>query len=271
MAGRPAASASTTAPAGDANAQVSGAAQASGEEKVSGEAKVRGVRLRPRDAATLVLVDRSAGEPRGLMGRRHATQVFLPNKFVFPGGRVDRGDRTMTSVDELPDDVVRLLLADMKGIASPARARALALAAVRETFEEAGLIIGCPTADVPPATTRGSRHASWQRFRQAGYAPSLSHLGLLARAITPPSRPRRYDTRFFLAEASAICADVRHADDELSELGWFTLTEMRALDLPNITRAIVEDLAVRLARPEVRLPVPYYSFRNGSFQRDLIE
>lgn len=238
------------------------------EGAVSGEAKVRGVRLRPRDAATLVLVDHGGSEPHVLMGRRRATQVFLPNKFVFPGGRVDRGDRTMSSADELPDDVMRLLLADMKGTASPARARALALAAVRETFEEAGLVLGCPVGEASPA--RGSRHATWRSFQQAGFAPVLSHLSLLARAITPPSRPRRYDTRFFMADARSVCADVRQADDELSEIGWFTLSEMRALDLPNITRAIVEDLAVRLARPAANLPVPYYSFRNGSFQRDLI-
>lgn len=236
---------------------------------VSGEAKLAGVRLRPRDAATLVLIDRSGREPRVLMGRRRSTQVFLPDKFVFPGGRVDRGDHTMASADELPDAVVRRLLHDMKGKPSAARARALALAAVRETFEEVGLVVGCPLA-VPSG--RCSRHASWQRFQQSGFAPTLAHLTLLARAITPPSRPRRYDTRFFMADAATVAFDVRQGDDELGEIGWFTLPEMRALDLPNITRAIVEDLAMRLARPQdADSAVPYYSFRNGSFHRTLIE
>lgn len=238
---------------------------------VSGEAKVRGVRLRPRDAATLVLVDRSGGEPRVLMGRRRASQVFLPNKFVFPGGRVDRGDRIMASADELSADVVRRLLHDMKGGASPARARAIALAAVRETFEETGIAIGCTApASLAGHGPRGSHSTSWQQFRQAGIAPTLAHLSLLARAITPPSRPRRYDTRFFLADAGSIGDHAAVPDDELGEIGWFTLAEIRALDLPNITRAIVEDLAQRLAKPDAPAPVPYYSFRNGSFRRDLI-
>lgn len=246
---------------------MAGHAAGSGSVPVSGEARVSGVRLRPRDAATLVLIDRSGGEPRVLMGRRRSTQVFLPNKFVFPGGRVDRADRTVASADELPDAVVRRLLHDMKGKPSEARARALALAAVRETFEEVGLVVGSP---LTAAAGRSSRHATWQRFQRSGFAPALAHLTLLARAITPPSRPRRYDTRFFMADARAVASDIRQGDDELGEIGWFTLPEMRALDLPNITRAVVEDLAARLARPDVDAPVPYYRYRNGSFQRLLI-
>lgn len=236
---------------------------------VSGEAKVAGVRLRPRDAATLVLVDRKGAEPRVLMGRRRASQIFLPNKFVFPGGRVDRADRTALSHDELPAAVVRRLLHDMKGRPSEARARALALAAIRETFEEVGLVIGCR----PAAHSAGSppRHPTWRRFAETGFVPALSQLTLLARAITPPSRPRRYDTRFFLADAGCITSDLRFGDDELGDIGWFTLDEMRALDLPNITRAVLEDLARRLADPDKDQPLPYYSFRNGSFRRDLID
>lgn len=223
-------------------------------------------RLRPRDAATLVLVDRSGPAPRVLMGRRRATQVFLPNKFVFPGGRVDRADRLMTPADDLPEAEARLVLAGMKGKPSPARVRALALAAIRETFEETGLVIGGAAPDgTKPAP------AAWRPFLDTGHAPRLGCLAYLARAITPPARPRRYDTRFFLADAASISASAAPADDELGEIGWFTLAEMRALDLPNITRAIVEDLAAILDRPPTaNRPVPFYCFRNGAFRRDLI-
>ena len=121
-----------------------GGAEATAPEHASapGEApgKPSGRALKPKDAATLILVDRNDAEPRILMGRRQSTQVFLPNKFVFPGGRVDRGDRTMPALSELPAADQNLLLRDMKGSPSLARIRALALAAVRETFEEAGLI-----------------------------------------------------------------------------------------------------------------------------------
>lgn len=236
--------------------------------------KARQRALRPKDAATLVLVDRSQHEPRILMGRRQPTQVFLPDKYVFPGGRVDRGDRTMPSLTELAAADQDLLLREMKGTPSIARTRALALAAIRETFEEAGLILGARppagTSKAPGKAARPPAHESWQRFLATGYMPSLSGLTFLARAITPPARPRRYDTRFFLADASALAQTSANRDDELRDLGWFTLDEIRNLDLPNITRAIVEDLAERLAAPDRNIPVPYYRFEHGSFRRDLI-
>ncbi|MGI9479442.1 MAG: hypothetical protein ACR2PI_22260, partial [Hyphomicrobiaceae bacterium] len=94
---------------------------------------------RPRDAATLVLVDTSTDEPRLLMGKRRATQVFMPNKVVFPGGRVDEDDRIVESADELSDNELAKILLQMKGHPSTARARSMALAAVRETFEETGV------------------------------------------------------------------------------------------------------------------------------------
>ena len=237
-----------------------------------GEAPVRNARtLRPKDAATLILVDRTGPAPRILMGRRRASQIFLPNKFVFPGGRVDRCDRTMPALGDLPEIDRARLLHDMKGEPSDARARALGLTAIRETFEEAGLVVGTP----PPkshgrAAARQPAHATWRQFVATGHLPRLSGLTFLARAITPPARPRRYDTRFFLADATLIASRGGRPDEELCEIGWFTLDEIRALDLPNITRAVVEDLAQRLADPDPQAPVPYYRYQRGTFRRDLI-
>ena len=100
--------------------------------------------LRPRDAATLIIVDSSSGEPRVLLGRRRLDMVFMPGRYVFPGGRVDPADKQIDVEEDLrPRDLEKLMVA-MKGTPSQARARALALAAVRETFEEAGLLIGTP-------------------------------------------------------------------------------------------------------------------------------
>ena len=48
--------------------------------------------FRPRDAATLILIDRTATKPKVLVGRRHDNVVFMPGKYVFPGGRVDKAD-----------------------------------------------------------------------------------------------------------------------------------------------------------------------------------
>lgn len=225
--------------------------------------------LRPRDAATLVIVDRVMGVPRVLMGQRHLDQVFMPGKYVFPGGRVDDGDRTVESADALdPVEQAKLLL-DMKGNPSQARTRALAMAAIRETFEEAGLVIGAP-AEPPP---KPLDIPGWQEFFACGYRPKIGSLTLFARAITPPGRPRRYDTRFFCISADEISHEADNSDGELSGLHWLTIEEARSLDLPSITRVILEDLTDFLENGGTRpghVPVPYYYHKNGTFRRELL-
>ena len=104
-------------------------------------------RLRPKDAATLVLVKREKAGPRVLMGQRHGNMAFMANKYVFPGGRVDPGDQRILLGGDLRPHVVERLT---KG-ANVQRARGFALAAIRETFEEAGILIG-ERADKLPRT-----------------------------------------------------------------------------------------------------------------------
>lgn len=229
--------------------------------------------LKPRDAATLIVVDRS-GPPRILMGRRRPSQVFLPDKFVFPGGRADKVDRTIPTADELPERCQAKLLIDMKGGAATAqRARGLALAAVRETYEEAGLLIGQRgTAGNTGASVCGDP-GTWGRFFAEAVVPALTPLRFLARAITPPGRTRRYDTRFFLVDAGHIAKKVPPPDDELRDLGWFTIEELRSLDVPNITRAVVEDVNEYLAAEAAGQgdwAVPFYYFKGGVFERVLL-
>lgn len=225
--------------------------------------------VRPRDAATLVLVDASSGgEPRLLMGKRRATQVFMPNKVVFPGGRVDDDDRDVVSADELAEHEAAKLLLEMKGHPSPVRARSMALAAIRETFEETGVIIGQRATSPKPPIASG-----WQAFFGSGYLPSLANLSLFARAITPPGRPRRYDTRFFCASIDAVAAQTGDIDDELSEINWYSISETAELDLPPITRVIIQDLSDRLASGPLgplQAPIPFYHQRHGNFRRDLL-
>lgn len=234
----------------------------------SAPAAARAVALRPRDAATLILVDRTQALPRVLLGRRRPDMKFMPGKYVFPGGRVDKADRTVASATELSEREASKLMFDMKGGANLAKARALALAAVRETYEEAGIIIGAPLDGHGPPVD-----ASWSRFFAQGFVPSLAPLIFFARAITPPGRPRRFDTRFFCVEATAITFRGTPPDDELSDLVWMAIEEARSLDLPPITRVILEDLGDRLkAGPlgESDAPVPYYFHKSGTFRRQLI-
>lgn len=224
--------------------------------------------LRPRDAATLIVVDTSTGEPRVLLGRRRPDLVFMPGRYVFPGGRVDPGDRRIDVQHDLRTGNVERLMAGMKGVPSPTRARALALAAVREMFEEAGLLVGTPLAPGVRCSVQ-----AWQEFFACGYRPALAQLTFFARAITPPGRPRRFDTRFFCAPAEAVVHKVAIADGELSDVEWHSIPQARTLELPNITRVVLEDLGERLAASALgdsTMPVPFYHRRDGAFHRDLI-
>ncbi|MFD2183157.1 NUDIX hydrolase [Rhodoplanes azumiensis] len=231
--------------------------------------------LKPRDAATLIVIDRSGTTPSVLMGRRHAGLKFMPGKFVFPGGRVEPADRGVPAASELdPRMAERLMLATQRP--SLVKARAFAIAAVRETFEETGLMLGQAGAPWPAAWSATTRTASgdaalWDRFAQAGVLPDLSGLQLVARAITPPRRPRRFDARFFAVDATAIAGRVDGMvgpDSELVELVWMPLDDAERLDLPPITKTVLAELDHRIANGFTRdLPVPFYRFVRGRFVR----
>ncbi len=199
---------------------------------------------RPKDAATLILT-RGGSKPEVLMGRRAPGHVFMASKWVFPGGRIDRSDFTAASAGDLSSDAARRLTAE-----TPARrARARALTAVRETFEETGLILGRPA---PPAAVAGP----WREYRQAGALPDLSVLSYIARAITPPGRTRRFDARFFMAPAEALLTpEPTSGSGELDEIAWLPLDEARTLDLPAITRVVLGELAERIEHPDRPLPL----------------
>src|ERR1700759_5525147 len=154
--------------------------------------------FRPKDAATLILIDRSAATPKVLVGKRHDKVVFMPGKFVFPGGRVDKADNRIPVAAQIPQELETNLLKGSPKI-SASRAKALAVAAIREACEETGLCLGRKSSGAAPKL-----EGAWKPFTEAGLLPDPSGLFLIARAITPPGRVRRFDTRFFTADASAI-------------------------------------------------------------------
>ncbi len=212
--------------------------------------RLPGPRQRPRDAATLILV-RTSERPQVLMGRRAAGHVFMASKWVFPGGRIDRADFTAASATDPHPDTAAALHREL----TPRRARALLLTAVRETFEETGLILG---ASAPPASVAGP----WREFRAAGALPDLAALSYVARAITPPGRSRRFDARFFLTDADALLAPEPTAGSgELDEIAWLPLADARALDLPSITRFVLAEVADRLDHPD--RPIPFVRMIRG--------
>jgi 8-oxo-dGTP pyrophosphatase MutT (NUDIX family) len=221
--------------------------------------------LRPRDAATLILLDREDGETRVLLGRRHARHAFMPGKFVFPGGRTDPDDARVPVGDGLhPSDAAKLTA----GRTTPARARAIALSAIRETYEEAGLLIGHKAEF---ETTK----AGWRGFAEHGVAPSLSGLRYVARAITPPGRVRRFDTRFLAAWRHDVALELAQGGpaEELEELAWMPIEEAIETDVPAITRTILGELRERLAADPLLAPgapVPFYRMVRGRFVRHVL-
>ena len=193
---------------------------------------------RPRDAATLILV---RGGREVMMGQRSKGHVFMPDKWVFPGGRVDPGDARAKAATELNPETEALL---RKGTLSRRPPRAFALAAVRETLEEVGLTLGGPDG------------------------PELDKLSFVARAITPPYRPRRFDARFFLADAEQVLADDRPAaGEELLHIRWFSLEEAKALDLPSITRFVLKEVEARLAGEAIQPPFLRWSRGSHTMER----
>lgn len=221
-------------------------------------------RLRPRDAATLILLDRRGGAISVLMGRRHSKHVFMAGRFVFPGGRTDPADARIPVAAPLhPAEAAKLRIAGM----SESRARAIAMSAIRETYEEAGLLIGYKTPFV-------TRSPAWQAFSDSGVQPALDSLRYFGRAITPPGNIRRYDTRFFAVWREAVSAELPAPTDELEEQVWVPLSKARELNIPDITQTLIGDLERRLADdPELKpgaCPVPCYCVRHRRFVRETV-
>ncbi|CDX29316.1 NUDIX hydrolase [Mesorhizobium sp. SOD10] len=223
--------------------------------------------LRPRDAATLILLDRREKDVLVLMGRRHAGHAFMPGKFVFPGGRTDPADSRIPVAAPLRGEEEKKLVAG-PGRASAARARAIALSALRETYEEAGLLIGRKGAF-------STAKRDWQGFADHGVVPSLDVLRFVARAITPPNRVRRFDTRFFSAWRHDVAVELPGGGptNELEELVWLPLADARKADIPDITGMILEELEGRLADDPLLRPggaVPFFRLVRNRFVREVL-
>lgn len=233
--------------------------------RLTGEARDRAwPNLRPVPAATLILVDPAGPVPRVLMGRRNPALKFMPNRFVFPGGALDAADRGIACALPLADNTRARLVARVPRAARDLPER-LALAAIRETYEETGLLLGAR------GPWGGAAPAAWQAFARQGIVPDLGRLDFVARAITPPRRPRRFDTRFFLAPRAAVAGEEPGfvgPDKELVELAWLRIDEAHTLPMPAITAVILQEAAHHLAGG--REGVPDYREIRGKFARSIL-
>jgi 8-oxo-dGTP pyrophosphatase MutT (NUDIX family) len=206
-----------------------------------------------RDAATVVLIRRDGDEPRVLMGQRGAGAAFMPNKFVFPGGAIDPADAGVPLASPL-EPPLRARLSALPVTPAPPPPEAMIAAAIRELWEEAGLMLASPGDWPAPAP------ADWQIFADRGQRPDPAPLSYIFRAVTPPGRTRRFDARFFLADAARLQGDpddFSAACDELSHLHWIGLTAARGLDLPFITEVVLAEAAA-LLQGETATGVPFF-------------
>lgn len=215
---------------------------------------------RPRDAGSILLIDTRQGQFRVLVGRRSSKHVFMPGLHVFPGGRCDRRDTSLPYCLDLHPAVLDRLTAGPGPRTGEARMRAVALATLRELNEETGLSLGAPRTKAPGSLS---------------FLPDLSQLRYIARAITPPGHPRRFDTRFFTAFADETMIDLTalRQSEELDDLRWIDVNDKPPVKLPEITGIVLGELRDRLAE-DPSLPfgrrVPFYYMRHGRFVRDLI-
>lgn len=204
--------------------------------------------IRPAEAAGLVLIRqaRSAdGSAEVLLGRRSQRSRFMPGVYVFPGGRLSALDRRASGfAEDLPPPP--------PGLDARTRTRlaVFARAALRETFEETGLLLGlpAPTDATAPADAGTARALGfWAAFAQAGLAPAFGALGLVARAITPTNSPLRFHTRFFLADGANAHGPLG-GDGELEDIRWVPVPAAPALPIPEVTLRVLEEALARRAQ-----------------------
>lgn len=238
--------------------------------KLREQARAKGAKpVRPRNAATLILIDGEPGNFRILMGQRNKSLAFMPGALVFPGGAVDRADGGVEAVDELDPKTGERIYNHMKAPGTKRAARALALASARELAEETGLLLGEKSTHLPS-------HKDWHFFKDQNMAPAISTIRLLARATTPPGAPRRFDTWFLTAPASAIGYTPKGGftpSGELEQLRWISPYEAIEANTQEITRVILVELINRLKTdPDLapETPAPQYYFARNSFHRDIM-
>lgn len=204
----------------------------------------------PRPAASLLLVREADGgsDLQVLMGRRPDTARFMPGVYVFPGGALDREDAGraggLLPADAAPAHLLRTAAADEAG--------GLIWTALRETWEETGLLIGAPAeaGAAPTAAPEAPACLAGDAYRAAALQPAACALHYVARAITPPISPIRFDTRFFLVDAAAAHG-APAATGELPEVLWMPVADALASPkVRGVSKFVLRHVLDLLAEPQ---------------------
>lgn len=198
----------------------------------------------PAPSATVVLLRDGAGDLEVFLLQRHAQSAVLGGAYVFPGGKADAEDADWVERLDVPPPRLHALLGEPE--LDPLPAASLFVTAIREVFEETGVLF----ADLPPAQAR----AAWAQLRAGARFEDLraaSPFRLAASALQPWSRwvtpvvasvgRKRFDTRFFVARVPPGQEPV-HDDHELTASAWLT---------PRAALRRYWDNAIELAPPQI--------------------
>jgi 8-oxo-dGTP pyrophosphatase MutT (NUDIX family) len=189
--------------------------------------------VRPRDSASLILLRGHGRDLELLAGRRPGHVRFMPGVWVFPGGAIDPEDkkpwRVETGSEHLPPRLVRC-----------------ARAALRETWEEVGVLVGRPASPDHPAPPASHRLTPIEAaYAERGILAAIDVLTYIGRAITPTPVFRRFNTRFFVADCSAVFGDPV-STDELEDVGWHPIGRRPLSPFRDVTQFMLERaIAVR--------------------------
>jgi len=211
-----------------------------------------------KDAASVILIRDRKTKPSVLMGQRGKNASFMPEKFVFPGGAVEETDFKINSFKPL--NVI--CKARMAYECNEALVNALTNAAIRELFEETGIILGSK------GKWTGMIPYEWKKFVDLELVPDGSNFRFVFRAITPPGRPRRFDARFLYLNADLLSAEIdlddfSGASDELSHLQWIPIKDVRKFDLPFITEVVFAEVISNLNDDMTPKRVPFFKNSDG--------
>jgi len=201
--------------------------------------------VRPRDAASLVLLRDGKTGLEVLIGRRGKGARFMPGRYVFPGGRVTAGDARLWA-GEADEDARQV--------------RALKHAALRETFEETGLVVGRRSRPAP-AGSNGALSPIEQAYARHGLAPAPDLLRLDGRAITPTDSPIRFHARFFVADGAHAAGELTPCE-ELEDLHWHPIEGEPPSEMQNVTRFMLR-CAVEAWRGMAPAEPPLYWHRGN--------
>ncbi|MEC9247894.1 MAG: NUDIX hydrolase [Pseudomonadota bacterium] len=187
------------------------------------------------NAASLVIHRTKNGKSEILMGRRGNKARFKPGVYVFPGGMVEPADGKAKPKKRLNAKHKRYMAVGMSNYG----ANMLAMTAVREAYEEVGLILGSK-GDVGQVNQK-----SWQAFKTMGLSPDLSKLDYLGRAITPSFQPIRFHARFFSVPFEDLEGKIA-GDGVLEDVRWINVNKYNDFEMMKVQHMIIETLKEKL-------------------------